>query len=217
MLLAYENIVLALSNPLPAESPLVLIGRTTRGEGRGGGRYVFHVGVTRYTRLPPNQMPTFQQLTWSLTEFKRVPLLVSEHSGWSRKEGPFARFCVLVITLYPITPQVFRGTTHHADFMLAWKHVGQISFPCDYIHVSCSDRRVLPTRVFVRERAARFPCQYLLLMYLPWRALLGMPPPPPALRSRVSSGRHSALPRGDVRGGLRCAQAAFGQVLRNRV
>lgn len=34
LLLAYENIVLALSNPLPDESALVLIGRTTRGERR---------------------------------------------------------------------------------------------------------------------------------------------------------------------------------------
>ena len=58
---------------------------------------------------------------------------------------------------------------------------------------------------------------YLALIYLPWRALLGMRPPPLSPPSRVYSGCHSALPRGDVRGGLRRAQAAFGQVLRDCV
>lgn len=79
LLLAYENIVQALSNPLPDDSPLVLIGRTTRGEGRAVcfscESYSVHSVATK-----PNA--DISVTTCSPAEFKRASLLASKHVGW---------------------------------------------------------------------------------------------------------------------------------------
>lgn len=82
LLLAYENIVLALSNVLPDESPLVLIGRTTRGEGRAVcvscGSFTAHSIATE-----PNADIS---VTLSPVEFERAALYagIGTRGGWPR-------------------------------------------------------------------------------------------------------------------------------------
>lgn len=128
-------------------------------------------------------------------------------------------FLFIFVATFPIVPQGIPQyrTSQRLDVGVEMHRTNSISACRTYCTLIDKELDFLDFSSLCGQHASHVCIVYLALIYLPWHALLGMPPPPLSSAHRVSSGRHSALLGGDVRGGLRRAQAAFGEVLRDCV